>query len=518
MAVAIGLFVSTMNAQAFALLGPVQPWMLASNGVIYPGDIGGPMSITNGYRWNVPVVTYGFDKSFLDYFGTNGVEAVESAIKILNDLPLASQLALSNYPFNSLQANSSSQAQSLVDLKSQTLALLLEQLGLAQPTRNIYVLHDWDASFFAPQPHDSYIVIAGMPIFYESEGIDLAASGGLPGYVTNFVAGFNFDPATINPSFSLNNNNYAGWIYINLPVGHNSVEPFLIDPIATTCPAVADLVMAPGYFNTGLTYDDVGGLRYLLSTNNVNYETLLPGVQGVGANSESFVDGAWRPGVDKITFMIQPKGSMAGTFLPMTNQFTDTYITNGNAIQQQLQRVTTQPDFLFSAGFDLLRTGTTNWINNAALNNHANGAGPGIIQPPIVIAFQKTGSSYFSWSSYYSPVVWSEDAVQDISADTGKLGSFDGSTNAPIAFPAPQTGSVSMMVRMLLSRSNSPRDNFHSFEWLLTSEAGTVYGFQTSTNLSTWATLFPVTNNGSLCTYQSVSANSSSRFYRLTPQ
>ena len=48
MVVAIGLFVSTMNAQAFALLGPVQPWMLASNGVIYPGDIGGPMSITTG--------------------------------------------------------------------------------------------------------------------------------------------------------------------------------------------------------------------------------------------------------------------------------------------------------------------------------------------------------------------------------------------------------------------------------------------------------------------------------------
>ena len=56
------------------------------------GDIGGPMDIGDGYRWNVPVVTYGFDQSFLDYFGTNGVAAVEGAIQILNDLPPASSI------------------------------------------------------------------------------------------------------------------------------------------------------------------------------------------------------------------------------------------------------------------------------------------------------------------------------------------------------------------------------------------------------------------------------------------
>ncbi len=39
-----------LNARAFALLGPIQPWMQASNGVIWPGDIGGPMELTNEYR------------------------------------------------------------------------------------------------------------------------------------------------------------------------------------------------------------------------------------------------------------------------------------------------------------------------------------------------------------------------------------------------------------------------------------------------------------------------------------
>ena len=62
------LIASTDESDAFALLGPVQPWMQTTNGVIFPGDIGGPMCISNEYRWNVPVVTSGFDKSFLDYF------------------------------------------------------------------------------------------------------------------------------------------------------------------------------------------------------------------------------------------------------------------------------------------------------------------------------------------------------------------------------------------------------------------------------------------------------------------
>ncbi|HTV76552.1 MAG TPA: hypothetical protein VMD57_06080, partial [Candidatus Baltobacteraceae bacterium] len=63
------LIVSAVESDAFALLGPVQPWMQSTNGVIQPGDIGGPMCISNEYRWNVPVLTYGFDQSFLNFFG-----------------------------------------------------------------------------------------------------------------------------------------------------------------------------------------------------------------------------------------------------------------------------------------------------------------------------------------------------------------------------------------------------------------------------------------------------------------
>ena len=503
---AVCLIVSTERTHAFALLGPVQPWMQATNGVILPGDIGGPMDITNEYRWNVPVVTYGFDKSFLDFFGTNGVAAVESAIKILNDLPPASQIVLANYPLNSGQINYSAEAQSLYDLKSQTLPLLLAQLGLAQPMRNIYVIKNWNPNFF--NNGNGSIYITGMPIFYERDpnGIDPAAWSGSPGYIPYFVTGLNFDPKNLEPTDFINNTEYGGSIYVQ-QFWPQYIEPFSVNPLANTYTAVADngVAYGGGLFYTGLTYDDIGGLCYLLSTNNVNFETLLSSVHGVGTNS--FVNGAWRPGVDKITFMLQATSLLAGTFLTMTNQFTDTYITNSNTIHQQLQRVTTQPDFLFSAGNDLFCTGTTNWINNAALNNNPAGAGPGIIRSPVVIVFQKMGKWFDSSGS--------EDAVQDYS---GAMGTFDGSSNAPVVYPVPQTGNISLTVRLGLRHSNYDLNPFQSFEWSPTSPAGAVYAFQTSTNLSTWNTLFVVTNNGSICTYQNVNANSSSRFYRLTPQ
>lgn len=473
--------------------------MQASNGVIWLGDIGGPMDIASGYRWNVPVVTYGFDQSFLDYFGTNGVAAVESAIKILNDLPPASSLMLTNYPLDSQHINYYAQSLSLIDLKSQTLPLLLEHMGLAQPTRSIYVLQQWD-----------------LILINETSGLlqDVFEGTNLSSYIVTR----NYDPQDLSHSPYINDTLYSAQIII-FNNGSQYVSPFTVDPLAAPYPAVADNAGAgfvgAGVFYTGLTRDDVGGLRYLLSTNNVNYETLLPDVQGIGTNL--FVNGAYRPGVDKITFAPQPTGLLPDTFLPVTNQFTDTYIANSNVVHQQLQRVTTQPDFLFSAGNDSFRTGTTNWINNAALNDNPGGTGPGIILSPVQIVLPKIGKFLYSSSTPTYPVTWSEDSVQDITSEAGIYGSFDGSTSPPTIYPASQPGNVSMSVRVQLAHSNYASD-FQSFEWLPNSLAGTAYALQTSTNLLNWNTLFTVTNNGSVCTYRNVNANGSSRFYRLVPQ
>src|SRR5690349_5399379 len=80
--------------RAFSLLGPVQPfpgneaWQSAALGYNpLNTDIGAPKNLTEEYRWNVPVITYGFDPSFLNYFGNEGVAAIDAAFGILNSLP-----------------------------------------------------------------------------------------------------------------------------------------------------------------------------------------------------------------------------------------------------------------------------------------------------------------------------------------------------------------------------------------------------------------------------------------------
>src|SRR5277367_5001978 len=99
------------------MLQPPLPYQFASS-------TGAPMAIGEGYRWNVPVITYGYDQTFLDYFGTNGVAAVESAIQILNDLPPASAIVLTNYSTGTRRKNFNAQSEGLSDLRSAALSIL----------------------------------------------------------------------------------------------------------------------------------------------------------------------------------------------------------------------------------------------------------------------------------------------------------------------------------------------------------------------------------------------------------
>jgi hypothetical protein len=206
---------------------------------------------------------------------------------------------------------------------------------------------------------------------------------------------------------------------------------------------------------------------------------------------------------------------MTGAFLPMTNQFTDNYLTNGVLMQQTVARVISQPDFIFCAkdfGFsspEMSRTGTTNWINNAALNGNPDGAGPGMIQPPVVIAFNKSGKTFVHYNS---------DPDESVYDDTSLWGTFDGSTNAPVIYSGLLSGTNQITVSMWLEMGRYPNLTTTRFDWKPISAAGTVFALETSTNLTDWITSFTVTNNGSICTYFNNNPSSHSRFYRLIPQ
>lgn len=474
----------TTRAMAFSLLGPYTDWMAETNGYHQTGDIGGPMNLGEEYRWNVPVVTYTFDASFLNYFGSNGVAAVESAIGILNSLPPASQINPSNYPAEVTQINAEAQAQGLIDLKSETLFQLVQQLGLAQPTRFVFCLQSFSIT---------------------------------NNTITGIVVQRNFDPFSTGYSTNVNDTSYGySLLFHSTSQGTeaDAVE-FPIDPLDEAFTAVADGALNPGSFYTGLTRDDVGGVRYLLITNNVNDETLLPGTHGVEANAGSFVNEALRRGVDKITFVRVNVDSMSGQlFTPFTNQFTDSFISNGVPAHQSLERVITRPDFLFSAA-DLsggaspvplvVSTGASNWLASSALPGLA---GPGIVRPQVKISFVKPSFQ-----------VQTSDAWLPGTADIENYhwGSFDGSTNPPIVYPAGTSLVNTNQLTLHFSLLGSNAGPSQGFTWQLPVAMGQLAILQTSTNLSDWVLLGVVPNYGADINWQHACSRSQG-FFRAIPQ
>ncbi|PYK97696.1 MAG: hypothetical protein DME19_15395 [Verrucomicrobia bacterium] len=114
-----------------------------------------------------------------------------------------------------------------------------------------------------------------------------------------------------------------------------------------------------GQFYTGLTRDDVGGLKYMYKRANQNYETIVGGVVGTGGgpwggigstNVSNFVTNGIRYGVDKVTFVRADFDSLIGElFVPITNRFDETVTTQRGAIQQSIGRIVAVPDILFIA-------------------------------------------------------------------------------------------------------------------------------------------------------------------------
>jgi hypothetical protein len=214
-------------------------------------DIGAPKDFAQGYRRNTAVMYYSLDNNFLTYFGSNGIVEVDKAYAILNALPKVSQMSpdLSEYPLQAQRLNPTAEALSLYDLKSQVLALMVEQLGLAEPERYIWAMHD------------RY----------------LPSGGACPADEEYLIVKRNFDPVTYLPSSYVNGTLYT-YVIDELcdatppPAWRALCYPVAVDQDAPTFTAVADNSVLWCQFYTGLTRDDVGGIRYLLRSNNVASE------------------------------------------------------------------------------------------------------------------------------------------------------------------------------------------------------------------------------------------------------
>ncbi len=250
-----------LSAPAFSLLGPInEGYQVPEIGYGLPGDIGAPKNIGEEYRWNTPVVYYAFDQTFLDYFGTNGVKEVERSIALLNALTNTgfSALDLNQFPMEATRYNGRAAQLQLVDLKTQALRVMLEELGLAESDRYVWTLRSRFAQTGLSCPFMIYYVIMR-----------------------------NFDPFTFAPTPYINGVLYTYQI-MEICTGENPLGVtynFSVDPTAVNASAMtSEAANWKGYHVVALSRDDVGGLRYLYRTNNVNWETLSQDSEQFTAN------------------------------------------------------------------------------------------------------------------------------------------------------------------------------------------------------------------------------------------
>lgn len=257
------------TAGAFALGGPIanggDSWQDATIGYNESGDLNAPKNIGEEYRRNVPVMYYTFDDIFLGTYGTAGINAIDKAFNMLNraftNSPTGPVRGLNGYsanlaeiPLETRHQNYRAQALYIIDLTSLTMAEMAEQLGLTDPIRYAWSLHDRYQPAGAACPGGmEYLVVQRNYDIISSPANQLVYSA----YINDVLYSYEVTETCVPPN----------------PLAYVSPEP--ADTLADVYSPVASLgEFGTGDFYTGLTRDDVAGLRYLISTNNVNFESI----------------------------------------------------------------------------------------------------------------------------------------------------------------------------------------------------------------------------------------------------
>lgn len=338
----------------------------AAYGITDDNDIG-PKNQGEGYRRNTAVLYYAFSPTFSDYFGSNGEYAAQQAFDILNgafngqtNAPLflnspnngvlgdtngspaillnatnsvdIYSTGLTEFPLDSEEINYQAQVLGLQDVKSFTLAILAEEMGLADPVRYTWGLHT-----------RAHVGAIPCPVGQEYSVVQ---------------RNFDISPSPVNQlqySSYVNDELYSYFIYENCdaplvsPPGAAAL-PIPADPLVNNRPVASGGAgldfLGIGSFYTGLTRDDIAGLRWLYSTNN--YDTPSSGYQeSPAAGSTLFAYGTPQllstSNYNALVAMslTNNPGTMAGLFPGI--QFT--YLTNyfSNVVSATMSYVTNFP-------------------------------------------------------------------------------------------------------------------------------------------------------------------------------
>jgi hypothetical protein len=446
------------DGRPFALLGPFESWQVGYIGYnVHGTDVGAPKNLGEEFRWNIPVVTYGFDRNFIDFFGDEGIHAVNAAFDILNQLPPASRLDLNNYSFDTRRVNLHAQTNNLIDLKSTVLSLVLEQIGLAASERYVWTLRDKK--------------IVNLP------------NGQ---YQTNYlVLNRNFDPLSWDFSAVVNGTRLTYDILEFQPPfffgdAVERVTPPNVSVFTVVGFATGPAQPAPGIFLTNLTRDDVGGIRYLLHPSNQNFEPVVSGPLDSTDPFTSPVQNALRPGVDKIQFQPITDSWQTDPGWRRTNSWTDSFYVNGALQRQSLARAISSPDIIFSAADTgvlvdstspaLFTRSNPNW---SSVSQFPFLSGPGIINPGALITLNKLGGSRFNTFPGFT-----DEASSTVLSQPPRWASFDSGLNV-VVFPrssSPSAPVLSVLSAGLLSGSILG----------LSGAATSRFEVQISTNLQNW--------------------------------
>jgi hypothetical protein len=387
-------------------------------------EIGGPKNIGEEYRWNVPVITYGFDPSFEEYFGKPGIAAVQAAFDLLNEIPAASQIVVTNFQTISFAEDSRAVSANLLDVKTTTLSLVLRLLGLNDPENNVWVLRDRTVTQF---------------------------------FTNYYVIQRNFDPVTLLPSKSINQAGYTYEVYefysdYSNYFGFADAVELMLDPqpISTLAGFIPRAPLWPwarvGTFFFGFNQDDLGGLKYLLHPSNINYERHRYDQVHALDGSSSFVNAALRPGVDKITFQ-QVTNWYGNIAWSKSLPFTDQYYLNGQLYTQELVKTINKPDIIFAARDigtvmgqwpRLVSTSMPTWDSPAT---ETGAPGPGTISGPITLTFNTLLGGLIN--------TFPGNVTEENSYTTASWGTFDLRPLSPIVFP--YSASSEIQSRLLIT-------------------------------------------------------------------
>lgn len=283
--VVAALAVTAYTIQAFSLLGPWAEWQTSDIGyqleTITVGgqpftsrDPGGPMGLREGYRFNLPVVTYAFDKTFMEAYGEEGIAEIERAFETINRTfaeMYSSEDYLESVPTQVTRYNYRAMSLGLLDLYSMALSDLTESLGLASPERFCWTLRSVVVSGQTEDPNGNVV-----PDQY-------------------FTIRRNYDPLTLETTPYVNGTLYSYRIIPGIIVDdsgaltHDAME-IVSDPSSISYNTVAGLsgnkiqgYSPAGVYFTGLSRDDVGGLRWLYSPNNFAFESMSSGANNSAA-------------------------------------------------------------------------------------------------------------------------------------------------------------------------------------------------------------------------------------------